>query len=629
MLPFVHARPDVNWRPEAPPELTGITDIVLNFETTGLKWFESDRPIAASICLPGGRTQYIPWGHQGGGNLDEATCKRWAERELRGKHITNINTRFDIHQGRVWGVDLEAQGNTVSDVGHYAALLDDHRFKTNLDALITEFLGGVKVARLDESRMVEYHAGEAAPRSEYNVLAVRQLRDLMWPMMTEQGLHKVRALEDQVIYPVCEMEKNGVRLDMERLNRWVIESEQEYLRALWKIHRETGLKVVPTSDKDLEKLFNQLKLPIIRTEKGNPSFTAPILKALQHPIIDIVRRARKVSSMRSKYLVAYQNRVDSKGVLRYGLHQLRAVKGEGDSEGDVGTISGRFSSTEIVRGCGVNIQQVAKVTKQRTSFGFDEDDDSHDDEIYIIRRLMLPDEGSQWLAADAMQIEYRLFAHEGASPKVIEAYRQNPQMSFHKFMHGVIREFQPSFTYGQQKDLNFAKIYAAGLIKMAIMLKFITAEDGERLRKEKASRNHPMLAKALEIDRIYNRECPEVAPLLEKASSLAKHRGYIKTLTGRRMRFPEGYRLHKALNGRIQGSAADINKQKLVELHNARKTTGFKMRFTVHDEVDGDTPGPECTRMVDEILNRQSFPLRVPILWETSVGPNWGQTEKL
>src|SRR5712691_12521424 len=123
-----HSRPTTpqsTWEPDTPPSLNGIHEIALNFETTGLHWFDQDRPIALSLGLLDGRSFYLPWGHRGGGNISEDTVKRWAQRELRGKLITNINTKFDIHMARVWGVDLEAQGNVVSDVSHYAALLDD------------------------------------------------------------------------------------------------------------------------------------------------------------------------------------------------------------------------------------------------------------------------------------------------------------------------------------------------------------------------------------------------------------------------------------------------------------------------------------------------------------------------
>src|SRR3990167_8261666 len=93
------------WRPEAPPCLDGIKEVYLNFETTGLKWFESDLPISLSLHA-GDKSYYLPFAHRGGGNLDEQIVYRWAQKELRGKHIVNINTRFDIHFGRVWGEKL-------------------------------------------------------------------------------------------------------------------------------------------------------------------------------------------------------------------------------------------------------------------------------------------------------------------------------------------------------------------------------------------------------------------------------------------------------------------------------------------------------------------------------------------
>jgi DNA polymerase I-like protein with 3'-5' exonuclease and polymerase domains len=65
-------------------------------------------------------------------------------------------------------------------------------------------------------------------------------------------------------------------------------------------------------------------------------------------------------------------------------------------------------------------------------------------------------------------------------------------------------------------------------------------------------------------------------------------------------------------------------KQKLIELHRAKNYTGLKMRFTVHDEVDGDAHLKETAQRVSEVLDAQSFPqLKVPILWSVSTGKNW------
>jgi DNA polymerase I-like protein with 3'-5' exonuclease and polymerase domains len=164
--------------------------------------------------------------------------------------------------------------------------------------------------------------------------------------------------------------------------------------------------------------------------------------------------------------------------------------------------------------------------------------------------------------------------------------------------------------------------------KMASMLEFITHEEYEKLMKMRNWRDSPLMVTALEINEIYNREIPEVQPLMDLASEIAGNRGHIRTLLGRRARFPEKKKIHKALNRRIQGSAADINKIKLVEIHEARKETGFLLRFTVHDEMDGDTPDRRCTIMVREILNRQSIKTPVPILWDVETGPNWAHTKE-
>ncbi len=604
---------NVDWNPQAPPSLDGIEELTLDCETNGLKWWDGDRPIGIAICLPDGSTQYLPWGHKGGGNLDETVVKTWAQRELRGKNITNLNTRFDIHHLREWGVDLEEQGCKVSDVGHYAALLDDHRLHFNLNSISQDYLGRGKITGLDGSRMASYHAGEVAAYAENDAKLVHDLKAKMWPMLTEQGLHKVRQLEDDLIFAVCEMEKNGCPIDQEKLDRWIAESGKLLEQWFLQIHREAGIKLNFGSGDDLADLFRKLGIEITNfTPTGKPSFTDAVLKRIEHPMVRLARRGQRLKSLRSKYLLAYKKKISSDGILRYALHQLRATRGDDDDDYSTGTVSGRFSSTGVTDDVGVNIQQIIKAAKQISTFG----------DEFLIRELVVPQSG-QWLSADAAQVEYRLFAHEGNNPAIIKAYQDNPELSFHKFVHEKVLKYQPNFTYRQQKDLNFAKIYGAGIKKLALMLEFITKDEFLELVQQNASYDHPRLQKAVEIDRIYNQLLPEVKPLSNRAMSIAQNRGYVKTILGRRARFRQEDPAHKALNRRIQGSAADIMKQKLVELHRCRKATGFKMRFTVHDEVNGDIPDQEAAEKVRGILNHQSFKLRVPILWDLKIGANW------
>jgi len=105
------------------------------------------------------------------------------------------------------------------------------------------------------------------------------------------------------------------------------------------------------------------------------------------------------------------------------------------------------------------------------------------------------------------------------------------------------------------------------------------------------------------------------------------HRGYVKTLLGRRSRCVNNYKPYIGLNRVLQGTGASIMKQKLTELHDARKDTGFVMRITNHDAVLGDATTPETLGKVSEILNRQSFKLTVPILWKCGTGANWAEAK--
>ena len=600
-LPF--PAPPSSWTPSAPPSLEGLSTVAIDLETTGLKWWEDDRPIGISITTAKG-TQYLPFGHSGG-NLDESIVKEWARRELRGKHLLGLNLKFDLHVMREWGVDLEEQGCSVGDVAHSAALLDDHRQRFSLDRLVRDFLGETKIGlHLDASRFAELHSSEMAPRALADSRQVWDLEKLFVPRLADEGLQRVKLLENQVLWVVCEMEKNGCPLDLEQLETWTAASEQDYLRLLWRIYRASNMNVNPASPQHLALLCRKLQLPITETEDGRPSFTNAVLSAYHHPITDLVCEARKLASLRSKYLLKYQASVDSSGLLRYALHQLRADEG--------GTVSGRFSSSALMRHVGVNIQQVPSVAKQTEAMGPE----------YLIRSLHRPASG-QWLSADASQIEYRLFADQAQNPTVLKAYGEDAAMSFHHVVWEQMKAFKPDLLYKDLKTLNFAKLYGGGTARIASMLGLITPDQYATLIRTHAGADHPLLKTANDVMQLYDRVLPEVSVMLHTATHHAQRDGFVTTALGRRARL-DASQTYKSLNRQIQGTAADVMKLKLVELHAQRKSTGFLLRFTVHDEVDGDCPDSHCAEAVRKILNTQSLETTIPLLWDVSVGKTWG-----
>ena len=604
-----------DWQPPELRSLDGEDHIAIDTETSGVRWWDSDYAGGVSVCPFRSREpRYYPWLHYGGGNLQKEQVLRWMKFELRNKHLYGLNIRFDVQMIRKEGVDLEAQGCTVTDVGHLAALLDDSRMKFNLDILVRDFLDQEKVGSdLVADKMLTYHAGEVASRAEADVRQVMDLYEVMWPKIEEEGLEKVSALEDKIIWVVCEMERNGAPLDVESLKKWDEEAEQKRLEILYRLYRLTGFEIDPDKPRQMVRLFEKLNISLEYTERGNPSFTSQILRKIEHPAVKMALQARQLKKLRSKFLTKYVNRVGSDGILRYALHQLRATKDDLD-DSLAGTVSGRFSSTAIIKNKeGDNVQAVLKPSKQVREYG----------DEYIVRELYVPrNPGWKWISADASQIEYRLFAHFANNPEIIAKYREDPTYSFHKMIHEKFLVYKPDLTYKRAKDNNFANIYGAGLLKTALMMEYITAAQYRDLLASRDYRN-PLLDEVKKIRRIYRRELPEAHELLNDAMERAQENEYVTTILGRRSRFITHSRYHKALNCIIQGSAADIMKQKLVELHENRKHTCMVMRFTVHDEVDGDVPDREHAERVKAILNEQSFDLRVPILWDISVGDNW------
>ena len=589
--------PSMAWRASEPPDLQDCKKLAFDFETTGLDWRGADRPCGVAVYPRGGVPTYLPFGHRGGDNLDEQRVKDWCLSQLRGRRLWGANIKFDAHMFREWtGVDLEDLGCRLSDVQHRAALLDDHRQRFGLDVLGRDVLGVGKLQGVDVTRGAHVHPASAVgPYAERDVELTLRLADVFEPQIAAQGLGVVADLEDDVIFPVLEMERNGAPLDVEKLERWLREAEAERQVTLWDVHRETGMRVDPDVNADLVALWHRLGLAYDITEKtGKPSFTGAALKAAAqtHPVVAKVLHAAHLADLKAKFLVPYSKRRVG-DLLTYQLEQLRGEKG--------GTVSGRFSAHSE------NIQQVLSVEKQRAEYG----------DRYLVRELFIPRQGVL-VAADARQIQLRILAHYVESPRLLAAYAANPLSDFHAEVGQMLEPFVPGFPRKRLKITNFTRIFGGGRGKIA-------AQTGMSVEETET-----FLA-------AYDRAFPEGRAFLDRASRAARTRGYVRTFLGRRQRYPDcpqhgkGQRgpcptcprLHKAANDVIQGTEAEVVKRKLIELHRRRKELGLTLRMVVHDEVVGDVADAEAAARVAAVLDEQTTALRVPILWQAKTGANW------
>lgn len=636
---------------QALPELNGEQTIILNAETTGLRWWDRDKPIGWSWWLPeSGRSGYTPLRHCIGDNVDPEAFRRWA-RSLKGVRYENINSKFDLHMAEEDGAPLREICDSFGDAAHRAALLDDNRFRFNLDQLSKDELGwdvtkdGLGKLPLQITNETEFqylHPGVVAPYAVRNVAQVNALLESYAPQIEDEELEDVLQLECDVLPAVVEFERNGLYLDVPLAEQWHREVNERLDAIRLKIYKSTGIELTSfDSSKQLQAIFERRgHRSNVLTPSGAPSFTDGVMKqfAAVDPVIADLRTGGQLADLNSKYLVKYLKLVDGAGWMRYNLHQLRTTRGEGD-EGARGAVSGRFSAAGDDEG-GFNPQQVVAVEKQLER-GWCPD--------YVIRKLIVPGPGEIGLiASDMMQVEYRLFARYADDPAINAAYAgaplqkliggkmvwvQGPLADFHALVAELLN--QPHLNRKLVKNVNFALIYGAALIKFAYMLGMITEaqflELNARLKAAmrikdfsavKAVYNDPLLSSAQDLLDTYHRMFPRVKPLMDKTKYVARERGYVKTLMGRRARLTD--RFHSALNRIVQGGAADINKRAVVEVYQQRKQLNAPMRCTVHDEIVLGRRPETNVDAVDKVLNFQYYPHpTIPILWETRTGDNW------
>lgn len=577
----------------------------------------SDSEVAGiSICTPDRKRYYFPVGHRGGGNLDERRVLRWARDQLSGRHLCILNAKDDVHVMYRWGLDLEAMGCKLHDPAFKAALIDENRIKYNLNILLQDVLGRSKAevpgAKTD---IFDMSASEVGSYAEQDAQDHLDLDEAQQKEIDSQELYRVCDLEDQLIYATCAMERRGALIDVAKLDRWIKEVSEAHQSAILRIHAQTGIKVNPNSTKDLRRLFNALNLPIPTREEelgGGETFEEEYLSRVQHPIIRAVIAARKLDSLNSKYLTKYRKLLDSNNILRYILHQLRSTS----EDGGFGTVTGRFASSGGKDKKGINVQQVMKVESQLEEL---------DIAAWIVRELFIAAPGATYISADASQIEFRWFAHYSKADRLISAYCNDPTMDFHQLVANLLGQKRKD-----AKHNNFGKLYTMGVTKLARKLG-LSCDCGCSVDiqwKRSAHSENCKMQKAFAISKEYDEKFPEAKKLSEEAMRVAKNRGYVRTIMGRRRRYPTGERLHSALNAIIQGTAADTLKVKMLESYNNRKFLTLDLRATVHDELDGDIWEQSKAKDFKELLEAPDsrIPCRVPLVWDVEIGPNWRVT---
>ncbi len=608
-------------------------------QASGITWdveTTSTDPVAAelvgiALAVDGKTGYYIPVGHKAGpaqtetgqmslfnapgGSVQQLPLQTVLDalREpLTNPNIPKFahNASYDLVVMRRYGIDVAPVGfdtmiaEWVTDpVSRFLGLknLVQREFEirmTEINKLLGTGKGQITMDHVPVEQAAPYAAADAAMTHRL----VRQLR----PRLEENGLMELySSLELTMIPVIAAVEQNGVMLDTGHLAAMSTSLETQLGELAQNIYTLSGAPgdFNINSPKQLNDiLFNKLGLSragIRKTTHGS-STAADVLDNLrgEHPIIEEILNYRELTKLKGTYVDALPALINP--------HTGRVHT----SYNQTGTSTGRLSSSNP------NLQNIPI----RTEIGRE------------VRRAFIAPPGSLLLAVDYSQVELRVLAHYSQDATLLDAFAHNRDIhaATAAAVYGIPLE---DVTYDQRsfaKRVNFGLIYGMGAFRLA--------RDSDLT-----------LHQAEKFIETYFARLPGVRRYLDDTKQQARLPEGLTTLFGRRRVFPTLIRStttkvdsrsvqgeeRVAINMPIQGTAADIMKRAMIDVHHelARRGLGAKIILQVHDELVLEVPEKEATTARDLVVEIMEgvriptpdgpIPLAAPLRANAQIGPNW------
>ncbi|WP_047985067.1 DNA polymerase I [Ornithinibacillus californiensis] len=521
--------------------------------------------------------------------IESKEFKQWAE-DSNSKKIV-----FDAKQSVVSllkkGIHL--RGITF-DVLLASYLLDPSENNHDIPAIAHRI--GLKAVRNDEE---VYGKGAKLKVPEQDVLAehvvrkasmLRKLEDKMEKELREHELYTLlKELEMPLALILAEMEHTGVIVDIPRLEEMGAELKQRLDEVEQEIYELAGETFNINSPKQLGPiLFEKLGLRVIKKTKTGYSTAADVLEQLHndHEIIAKILLYRQLGKLQSTYIEGLLKVVD-KRTSKIHTRYNQAL-----------TQTGRLSSIDP------NLQNIPiRIEEGRK-----------------IRQAFVPSE-KDWImfAADYSQIELRVLAHIANDEKLISAFKKGEDIHTQTAMDvfHVDKEEVTSNMRRQAKAVNFGIVYGISDFGLSQSLG-ITRKEAK-----------------LFIER-YLESYPGVKAYMDDIVQEAKHKGYVTTLMNRRRYLPEitsrnfnlrSFAERTAMNTPIQGTAADIIKQAMIDLHEKLRDENMQARMLlqVHDELILEAPREELEKLKEIVpaMMENTVELKVPLKADYAYGNSW------
>jgi DNA polymerase I len=438
------------------------------------------------------------------------------------------------------------------------------------------------IAECDVEKVKDYACEDAD-------IAISLENKLRVDLQTQELESLYRAIELPLIHVLGAMEWAGIGIDFDFFKRFASRLEQDLALVETEIYKEAGSEFNINSTLQLkEVLFDKLQLPVLKKTKTGPSTDASVLQELAemgHRLPQLIMEYRQLEKLRGTYVDALPQLVHP---------ETRRIH---TSFNQTVAATGRLSSSDP------NLQNIPI----RTHTGAE------------IRKGFVPAPGYLFLTADYSQIELRILAHMANDPGLIEAFESGGDV--HKRTAALVFDVEVDKVTPDMraaaKTINFATTYGQGPFALSNQLGISVTE-----------------AKTF-IEQYFERFAG-VRTFLDSLKVQAKEKGYVETISGRRRYIPEihspnhnirSFGERAAQNAPVQGSAADIIKIAMINIHRELQSRGneTKMLLQVHDELVFEVPGAEIDEMRTVILDlmRNAVQLRVPLEVASGVGQNW------
>jgi DNA polymerase-1 len=556
------------------------------------------------------QARYVPVGHLGsdGGNdlLSGATAPLQLDRRTALERLRALLEEPSVkkigHDLKFDAVVLARQGITLAglefDSMLASYLLDATRPGHPLEESSLEHLGykalteedvcgrGAKAlpfAKVAPESLLTF-AGERADLA-------RQLANRLAPLLVTDHLEEVyRQLEMPLVPVLVDVERAGIRIDGPALaaqSRHIEQALAQHTARIWEL---AGEQFNINSPKQLgEILFEKLQLPSSRrTGKTRLTSTAAEVLdelALTHELPRLVLEWRALMKLKGTYIDALPLMVHADtGRVHTCFNQAVAA-------------TGRLSSSDP------NLQNIPI----RTELGRE------------IRRAFIADPGHVLISADYSQIELRVLAHMAGEPALIEAFRSGEDIHDRTALQlfGADSGLSRHELRSRSKMVNYAVLYGKTPFTLSRDIN-VTQEAAQ------------------EYFGAYFKGFPRVRVIIDQMLEEARRTGVVKTMFGRRRLVPNltsrNFQMRaqserEAVNMPIQGTAADILKRAMIDLHAALPTQGLRTRMilTVHDELLFEAPRDEADVAATLVRERmeQVVTLEVPLTVDVGIADNW------